>query len=103
MLIQSPNKCKIRDIIRYLVWKGKPPFSIYNEVKTAYGEKAINRTSEYKWYRNYRNGRTSVHGDLMSGRAARWVLKQLTDQRKLNLVEAGQRVFEELQTLWRRY
>ena len=48
MSIQSPAKCEIRGVIRYLVWKGKPPFEIYNEVKTAYGDKAMNRY-EKQW------------------------------------------------------
>ena len=45
MSIQSPAKCEIRSVICYLVWKGDPPVDVYNEVKTAYGDKAMNRTS----------------------------------------------------------
>ena len=45
MSIQSPTKCEIRGIIRYLVWKGKTPVGVYNEIKTAYGDKAMNHTS----------------------------------------------------------
>ncbi|KAG5324276.1 MOS1T transposase, partial [Pseudoatta argentina] len=142
MSIQSPAKCEIRSVIRYLVWKGKTPVEVYNEVKTAYGDKGMNRTSVFKWCREFKNGRTSVHDDQRSGRpsiltddivekienalrddrrltvdelsamfpqisrsllhetitetlgyrklSARWVPKQLTDQHKLNQVEAGQ-------------
>ncbi|KYQ52766.1 hypothetical protein ALC60_08105 [Trachymyrmex zeteki] len=68
MSIQSPAKCEIRGIIRYLVWKGKTPVEVYNEVKTAYGDKAMNRTSVFKWCREFKNGRTSVHDDQRSGR-----------------------------------
>ncbi|KAG5338560.1 SETMR methyltransferase, partial [Acromyrmex heyeri] len=102
----------------------------------------MNRTSVFKWCREFKNGRTSVHDDQRSGRpsiltddivekienalrddrrltvdelsamfpqisrsllhetitetlgyrklSARWVPKQLTDQHKLNRVEAGQ-------------
>ncbi|KAG5324822.1 MOS1T transposase, partial [Pseudoatta argentina] len=129
-------------VIRYLVWKGKTPVEVYNEVKTAYGDTGMNRTSVFKWCREFKNGRTSVHDDQRSGRpsiltddivkkienalrddrrltvdelsamfpqisrsllhetitetlgyrklSARWVPKQLTDQHKLNRVEAGQ-------------
>ncbi|KAG5327296.1 MOS1T transposase, partial [Pseudoatta argentina] len=122
--------------------KGKTPVEVYNEVKTAYGDKGMNRTSVFKWCREFKNGRTSVHDDQRSGRpsiltddivekkenalrddrrltmdelsamfpqisrsllhetitetlgyrklSARWVPKQLTDQHKLNRVEAGQ-------------
>ncbi|KAG5318767.1 SETMR methyltransferase, partial [Pseudoatta argentina] len=133
MSIQSPAKCEIRSVIRYLVWKGKTPVEVYNEVKTAYGDKGMNRTSVFKWCREFKNGRTSVHDDQRSGRPSiltddivekienalrddrrltmdelsamfpqisRSLLheetirevgpKQLTDQHKLNQVEAGQ-------------
>ncbi|KAG5324974.1 MOS1T transposase, partial [Pseudoatta argentina] len=142
MSIQSPAKCEIRSVIRYLIWKGKTPVEVYNEVKTAYSDKSMNRTSVFKWCCEFKNGRTSVHDDQRSGRlsiltddivekienalrddrrltvdelsamfpqisrsllyetitetlgcrklSARWVPKQLTDQHKLNRVEAGQ-------------
>ena len=44
MSIESPAKCEIRAVIRYLVWKGKAPVDVYNEVKTAYGDAAMNRS-----------------------------------------------------------
>ncbi|KAG5322253.1 GVQW3 protein, partial [Pseudoatta argentina] len=68
MSIQSPAKCEIRSVIRYLVWKGKTPVEVYNEVKTAYGDKGMNRTNVFKWCREFKNGRTSVHDDQRSGR-----------------------------------
>jgi hypothetical protein len=68
MSIQSLAKCKICGIIRYLIWKGKTLVDVYNEVKTAYDDKAMNRTSVFKWYRKFKNGRTSVHDDQWSGR-----------------------------------
>lgn len=68
MSIKSPAKCEIRAVIRYLVVKGKAPVEIYNEVKTVYGDEAMNRTSVYKWCREFKNGRTSVHDDQRSGR-----------------------------------
>ena len=66
--IPTPAKCEIRAVIRYLVWKGKPPVEIFNEVKSAYGDCAMNRTSVYKWCREFKGGRTSVHDDQRSGR-----------------------------------
>ncbi|KAK4872242.1 hypothetical protein RN001_016366 [Aquatica leii] len=71
MSIQSPAKCEIRGVIRYLVWKEKPPFEIYNEVKTAYGDKAMNCTNVYKWCRKFKDGRTCVHDDQRSEGTAR--------------------------------
>ena len=61
--------CKTCGVIRYLVWKGKTPVEVYSdEVKTAYGDKAMNRTSVFKWCGKFKNGRTSVHDDQSSGR-----------------------------------
>ncbi|KAG5323444.1 GVQW3 protein, partial [Pseudoatta argentina] len=68
MSIQSPAKCEIRSVIRYLVWKRKTPVEVYNEVKTAYGDKGMNRTSVFKWCREFKNGRTSVYDYQRSGR-----------------------------------
>ena len=59
-------KCKICGIIHYLVWKGKTPVEVYNEVKTAYGDKAMNHTSVFKWCYEFKNSRTSVHEDQRS-------------------------------------
>lgn len=146
MSIQSPAKCEIRAVIRYLVVKGKAPVEIFNEVKTVYGAKIMNRTSVYKWCREFKNGRTSVHDDQRSGRppivtdervkkidnvvrddrrltldelsamfpeisgsllhetiketlgyrklSAIWVLKQLTEENKLNRVQSSKEILE---------
>ena len=51
MSIESPAKCEIRGVIRYLVWKGKTPVEVYNEVKTAYDDKVINRTNVLKSFK----------------------------------------------------
>ena len=68
MSIQSPDKCQIRGVILYLVWKGKTPFEVYNEVKPKYDDKAVNRTRVFKWCVAFKNGHTSVHVDQRSGR-----------------------------------
>ena len=44
-------------------WKGKTPVEVYNEVKPAYGDKAMNRTSVFKWCSEFKNSRASVHDD----------------------------------------
>ena len=68
MSIQSPAKCEISGVIRYLVWKVKTPVEVYNEVETAYGDQAINPTTVIKWCGEFKNGRTSVHDDQRSKR-----------------------------------
>ena len=57
-----------RLVTRYLAWKGKTPVQVYSGVKTEYGDKGMNRTSVFKWCRQFQNGRTSVHDDQRSGR-----------------------------------
>ena len=46
-------QCKIHGVIHYLVWMGKTPVEAYNEVKTAYGDKAMNRV--FKWCDKFKN------------------------------------------------
>ena len=50
------------------LWKGKTLVEVYSEVKTSYGDIAINRTSVFKWCGEFKNGRTSVHDDQRSRR-----------------------------------
>ena len=50
--------------IRYLIWKEKTPV----EVKTAYGDKVMNRKSVFKSYHKFKNSRMSVHDDQRSRR-----------------------------------
>jgi hypothetical protein len=66
MPIQSSAKCKTCGIICYLVWKRKTLAEIYNEVKSAYGDKAMNCMSVIKWCRKFKNGHMSVHDDQRS-------------------------------------
>ena len=68
MSIQSPAKCEICGIIHYLIWKGKTQGEVYNEVKTAYGDKAMNYMRVFKWCDEFINGCTSVHDDQRSRR-----------------------------------
>ena len=66
MSIESPAKCKIRGIIHYLIWKGNTMVGVYIEVKTAYGDIAMNHTRVFKWCCKFKNGHMSVH-DQRSG------------------------------------
>ena len=61
-----PPSVKYAIVIRYLVWKEKTPVGVYNEVKTIYGDKAMNCTSVFKWCGEFKNGLTSVHDDQRS-------------------------------------
>ncbi|KAE9543005.1 hypothetical protein AGLY_002916 [Aphis glycines] len=94
MTIESTAKCEIRAVIRYFVAKEKSPHEIFNEVRTVYGEGHMNRTSVYKWCREFKNGRTNVHDDLRSGRPSiltddivKKVENAVRDDRRLTLDE----------------
>ena len=68
MSLKSSAKCEIRSVIRYLVVKGKSSSEVFNEIKSVYGEGVMNRTSVFKWCREFKNGRTDVHDEQRSGR-----------------------------------
>ena len=51
-----------------LFGREKTPIEVYNEVKTGYGDKALNRTSVFKWCGEFKNGPTSVHSNQRSGK-----------------------------------
>jgi len=94
MSIESAAKCEIRTVIRYLVAKEKSPHEIFNEVRTVYGEGHMNRTSVYKWCREFKNGCMNVHDDLRSGRPSiltddivKKVENAVRDDRRLTLDE----------------
>ncbi|XP_026815448.1 protein GVQW3-like [Rhopalosiphum maidis] len=94
MSIESAAKCEIRAVIRYLVAKEKSPHEIFNEIRTVYGEGHMNRTSVYKWCREFKNGRTNVHDGLRSGRPSiltddivKKVENAVRDDRRLTLDE----------------
>lgn len=70
LAIESAAKFKIQDVISYLIVKGKSPLKVFNEVKIVSGKRAMNRMNVYKWYREFKNGRSNVQDDQRSGRTA---------------------------------
>ena len=53
----NPISRQVQNMRRLLFCKGKTPDEIYNEVKPAYGDKAMNFTSVFKWCREFKNSR----------------------------------------------
>ena len=47
--------------------EGKTPIEVYNEIKTAFGVKAMNCTSVVKWCGKFKNYCTSLDDDQRSG------------------------------------
>jgi len=66
-LIQSPVKCEMRSIIRFLNTKDKCPAEIHKKIVAVYGNIA-NWQNETKWCHEYSEGRTDVHNEQRSDR-----------------------------------
>jgi len=65
--IQSPAKCDVRSVIRFLNAKGERSAEIHKQIVAVYGN-VMNRQNETKWCRECSEGRTDVHDEQRSGR-----------------------------------
>jgi hypothetical protein len=66
-LIQSPAKCEVRSVIRFLNAKGERPAEIHKQIVAVYGD-VMTRQKVTKWCREVSGGRTDVHAEQRSGR-----------------------------------
>jgi len=60
--IQSPAKCEVRSVIRFLNAKFERPAEIHKQIVAIYGN-VMNRQNVTKWCREFSEGRTDVHDD----------------------------------------
>ena len=65
--IQSPAKCEVRSVIRFLNAKGEGPAEIHKQIVAVYGN-VMKRQNVTKWCREFSEGRTDVHDEQKSGR-----------------------------------
>ena len=65
--IQSPAKCEVRSVKRFLNAKGERPAEIHKQIVVVYGN-VMNRQNVTKWCREFFEGRTDVHEEQRSGR-----------------------------------
>jgi hypothetical protein len=65
--IQSPAKCEMRSVIRFLNAKCERPAEIHKQIVAVYG-KVMNWQNVTKWCREFSEGRTDVHNEQRSGR-----------------------------------
>jgi len=65
--IQSPAKCEVRSVIRFLNAKGERSAEIHKQVIAVYGN-VMNRQNVTKWCREFSERRTDVHDEQRSGR-----------------------------------
>jgi len=61
--IQSPDKCEVRSVIRFLNAKGERPVEIHKQIVAVYGN-VMNRQNVTKWCREFSEGRTDVHDEV---------------------------------------
>ena len=64
--IQSPAKCEVRSVIRFLNAKCERPAEIHKQIVAVYGN-VMNRQNVAKWYREFSEDRTDVHDEQGSG------------------------------------
>jgi len=65
--VQSPAKCEVRSVIRFLNAKGERPAEIHKQIFAVYGN-VRTRQNVTKWCREFSEGRTDVHDEQRSGR-----------------------------------
>nr|XP_015914995.2 uncharacterized protein LOC107445167 [Parasteatoda tepidariorum] len=66
--IESPAKCELRSVIRFLHAEGSNAAEIHRRVSKAYGEAFMSDSNAWKWSRNFDAGRTDVRDAGVQGR-----------------------------------
>ena len=64
--IQSPAKCEVRSVIRFIKAKGERPAEIHKQIVAVYGN-VMNRQNVTKWCREFSEGSTDGHDEQTSG------------------------------------
>jgi len=65
--IQSPAKCEVHSVIRFLNAKCERSAEIHKQITAVYGN-VMNWQNVTKWCREFSEGRTDVHDEQRSGR-----------------------------------
>ena len=65
--IQTPAKCEVRSVIRFLNAKGERPVENHKQIVAVYGN-VMNRQNVTKWCCEFSEGRTDVYDEQRSGR-----------------------------------
>ena len=61
--IQSPAKCEVRSVIRFLNAKVQRPAEIHKQIVAVYYN-VMNRQNVTKWCSEFSEGRTDVHDEV---------------------------------------
>jgi len=92
--IQSPAKCEVRSVIRFLNAKDERPAEIHKQIDAVYGD-VRNWQNVTKWCREFSEGRTDVHDEQRSGRPS-----LIPDRRQTSMTRGYRSWFQDLINLW---
>jgi hypothetical protein len=78
--IQSPAKCQVISVIRFLIANGERPAEIHKQIVAVY-DNVMNRQNVTTWCRELSEGRTDVNDEQGSGRPSlmKWFKGQAAD------------------------
>lgn len=66
--IDSPAKCELRSVIRFLQAEGNNAAEIYRRMFRVYGENCVSDGVVHEWCRKFKDGRADVHDEGGQGR-----------------------------------
>jgi hypothetical protein len=92
--IQSPAKCELRSVMRFLNAKDERPAEIHIHFGAVCGN-AMNLQNVTKWCRELCGGRTDVHGEQRSGRPA-----LISGRRQTSMTRGYRSWFQDLINVW---
>lgn len=67
-IIESPAKCEVRSVIRFLHAKKLNAAEIHRQICEVYGPNIMSDSAVRRWCREFSEGRTNVHDEDRSGR-----------------------------------
>jgi transposase len=62
------TKEEMRGVVRFLFAEGVKPVKIIRRMQAQYGDSCLSRSKIYEWTDHFKKGRTSVCGEVSSGR-----------------------------------
>jgi len=92
--IQSPAKCELRSVIRFLNAKGERPAEIHKQIVAVY-DNVMNRQNVRNRCREFSEGRTDVHDEQRSGRPS-----LISGRRQTSMTRGYRSWFQDLINVW---
>ena len=93
--IQSPAKCEVRSVIRFLNAKGKRPAEIHKKKIVAVYGNVMNRQNVTKWCREFSEGRNDFYDEQRSGKPS-----LISDWRQTSMTRGYRSWFQDLINIW---